>query len=46
MTVGHIMSGPLDALIELGLPLLVFAGLWWWSSRAGRRARKDRERKE
>jgi hypothetical protein len=35
MTFAHIMSGPLDALIELGLPLAVFAGLYWWSSRKG-----------
>ena len=36
MIVAHITSGPLDALIELGLPLAVFAGLYWWSSRKGR----------
>ena len=46
MTVGHIMSGPLDALIELGLPLLVFAGLWWWSSRPDRKAKKKGKSKE
>ena len=33
MTLAHIMSGPLDALLELGLPLAVFAGLYWWSTR-------------
>jgi hypothetical protein len=44
--VGHILSGPLDALIELGLPLLVFAGLWWWSTRGERKAKKDREQKK
>ena len=33
----HVVSGPLDALIELGLPLLVFLGLYWWSSRKGGR---------
>ena len=33
MTLAHIMSGPLDALVELGLPLAVFAGLYWWSTR-------------
>mgnify|MGYP001559272043 CR=1 FL=1 len=37
MIVGHVLAGPLDALVELGLPLLVFAGLWWWSSRKERR---------
>jgi hypothetical protein len=29
----HLVSGPIDALIELGLPLLIFAALWWWSAR-------------
>ena len=33
MTFAHIMSGPLDAIIELGLPLAVFFGLYWWSNR-------------
>lgn len=35
MTLAHIMSGPLDAVLELGLPLAVFAGLYWWSARKG-----------
>lgn len=46
MILGHIMSGPLDAVIELGLPVLVFAALWWWSTRADRKAKKDREAKK
>ena len=29
----HVLSGPLDALIELGLPLAIFLALYWWSSR-------------
>lgn len=33
MILAHMFSGPLDALVELGLPLAIFAGLWWWSSR-------------
>ena len=33
MTFAHVVSGPLDALLELGLPLAIFAGLYWWSSR-------------
>lgn len=33
----HLVSGPLDLLIELGLPLLVFLALYWWSSRKERR---------
>lgn len=39
MILGHIIGGPLDALLELGLPLLVFALLWWWSTRRERRER-------
>ena len=37
MIVGHIIGGPLDAFIELGLPLGIFAVLWWWSSRKERK---------
>lgn len=33
VTFAHVMSGPLDALVELGLPLAVFLGLFWWSNR-------------
>ena len=33
MTYGHLVSGPLDAIVELGLPLAVFFVLYWWSSR-------------
>lgn len=40
MTFAHLVSGPLDALIELGLPLAVFVALYWWSSR------KERSKKE
>jgi hypothetical protein len=29
----HLIGGPIDAVIELGLPLLIFAALWWWSAR-------------
>lgn len=45
MILGHILGGPLDALIELGLPLVIFAALWWWSTRSERKAKKDRDRK-
>ena len=44
MIVGHVLSGPLDALIELGLPLVLFAALWWWSALKEKR-RKDGEKK-
>lgn len=37
MTVGHIIGGPIDALIEVGLPLAIFAVLWWWSARKERK---------
>jgi hypothetical protein len=23
----------LDEILELGIPLVLFAGLWWWSTR-------------
>lgn len=42
MTFAHIMGGPLDPLIELGLPLLIFIGLYHWSSR-GERGKHRRE---
>ena len=37
MIVAHVLSGPLDALLEVGLPLVVFAALWWWSARKEKR---------
>lgn len=37
MIVGHVLNGPADAFIELGLPLAIFFALWWWSSRKERR---------
>ena len=40
LTVAHVMSGPLDALLELGLPLAVFVGLFWWSNRKARGGKK------
>lgn len=33
MIAAHLIGGPLDAIVELLLPLAVFAGLWWWSAR-------------
>lgn len=42
MTFAHVMGGPLDPLIELGLPLLIFIGLYFWSSR-GERSKHRRE---
>jgi hypothetical protein len=40
MTFAHVVSGPIDAVIELGLPVVIFLGLYWWSSR------KERPKKE
>ena len=37
MILAHVISGPLDALIELGVPVAIFAALWWWSARKERR---------
>lgn len=33
----HVVGGPLDIALELGLPLLAFLALYWWSSRKERR---------
>jgi hypothetical protein len=40
MILGHIIAGPLDAVLELFLPLGIFAALWWWSSRKERPRRR------
>ena len=37
MILAHVISGPADALIEVGLPVIIFAALWWWSARKERR---------
>ena len=37
MILAHVINGPIDALIEMGLPLVLFAGLWWWSTRKEKR---------
>ena len=29
----------LDEILELGVPLLLFIGLWWWSTRKENKAR-------
>lgn len=33
----HVLAGPLDLLIELGLPVLLLVALWAWARRAERR---------
>ena len=37
LTLAHLVSGPVDALIELGVPVAIFLALFWWSSRKERR---------
>lgn len=38
----HVLNGPLDAFVELLLPVLIVAGLYWWSKRAEKKAAKKR----
>lgn len=46
MTFAHVLGGPLDPLIELGLPLVIFIGLYFWSSRgAGGKQRREAQRR-
>lgn len=33
MTLAHVIAGPLDIFIEIGLPVILFAALYWWSTR-------------
>ncbi len=40
MILAHVIGGPLDAIVELGLPVVLFAALWWWSSRKERNKKK------
>lgn len=40
MILAHVMNGPLDAIVELGVPVVVFAVLWWWSSRSAKKGRQ------
>lgn len=35
--IAHVMGGPLDPIIEFALPLAIFVGLYFWSTRTGRR---------
>ena len=35
------LGGPLDTFVELGLPILLFLGLYWWSARKPKRARPE-----
>ena len=29
----------LDEILELGIPLVLFIGLWWWSTRKSKKAK-------
>lgn len=33
VTIAHMISGPVDAAIELGVPIAIFISLYWWSNR-------------
>lgn len=37
----HLVTGPLDFLIEVVLPVAIVGALWWWSARGERKRRKD-----
>jgi hypothetical protein len=38
---GHGATGTwLDEILELGVPLVLFAGLWWWSTRKEKKKAK------
>ena len=43
MVVAHGATGLLDEFIELGLPLIILAGLYFWSNR--KPAKKDEKGK-
>ena len=34
----------LDEILELGVPLVLFIGLWWWSTRKERKKAKPTRR--
>ena len=36
MTFGHVISGPVDTIVELGVPIAIFIALYWWSNRKGK----------
>jgi len=41
VVVAHGVTGTwLDEIVELGLPIAVFAGLWFWSNRKEKAKRK------
>lgn len=40
----HVINGPLDAIIEVVAPLAVVGAMWWWSTRAERRAKRAKKK--
>jgi hypothetical protein len=36
----------LDEIVELGVPLVLFIGLWWWSTRKEKRKAKSAPKAE
>jgi hypothetical protein len=36
----------LDEILELGIPLVLFGGLWWWSTRKEKKKAKTKARAE
>jgi len=40
VTFAHVISGPVDAVIELGVPLAIFVALYWWSNRKEKAKKK------
>ena len=32
----------LDEILEIGVPLVLFIGLWWWSSRKQKRKKPEK----
>ena len=39
-TLAHVISGPVDAAVELGVPIAIFIALYWWSNRKEKAKKK------
>jgi len=40
VTFAHVISGPVDTIVELGVPIAIFIALYWWSNRTEKAKRK------
>lgn len=40
MTFAHVISGPVDTIVELGVPIAIFIALYWWSNRKEKAKKK------